>query len=943
MPRTPSDQVLLEPLAAARRLRVTPELLMGYAKHGAKGRGGRRLALVADAPGNRFTIDDLDAFDAYLSEPWAPARATRPPIPSCVRDYLKVEAGGGCARCLTGTPLEEAHIEPWETSRSHHHHNLIRLCRNCHRSFDEGVILRAEIERIKTRCVDAVQRRLSSFRPRGWPIPGAPATAAGLEGRDEELAAVVSAVATGGSVLIEGTGGIGKTQLALSAMRSFAQQRPVVWLDVEALGDDVDLSETLRRRSAEAGLAAADDLAAMLDEGRACVVIDGVERLKRGCDELVDLLEQLAGATFDTVVLVTSQVALPSFQAGLRVRLRPLGPDVSRRLLLNGSETIAVGTAETEELLRFAHGHPLTLGILSALLRHFASARDVLSRLDRHGSAAVAMPGRRTHGPRTSLELSLAVAFDDLDARQRRLLWAVAMSPAGFRRDMHPLDELDVGDAVEVAAELRAWNLIEIVRDPWFEPDHPAAAVLAMLSPIRAFVLRRMAEEPADQRASRERAMAKEVAFLASWLQHSFVKNGAAQVGLALLERELPNAVAMFEFAYERRADEGFLRVMESLANSTMMVLFTTGRFRLGQRLMRRASAAVAEAGRSTDAMHLLLQMQVLAERSGDDHGAAFALAEAERVSADAAGEGLAMVRQLQASAAESRRDYTAAAKLAREALALFDELEGEHYQAGFAAFQLGRALEFGGDPEAALPCYRRAIETWRREDDPINLASTLHHVGNCEAYAGRWRSAMDAYREAADGFVELGTVDYISNALGEAGLILPFLELLTDLPARDTVRAGLHDCVSRIVEMHREPELIGKRLRVSLRKLGGVMSVAVHTGNADLLEKAADAISSQILIQMVDVPTEQVPDNVRMLIWHVQWLVQLCAFLSVGIGTVPKEDEVRIIAGFAARGFAAPDHGTMAPWLASFMRRLRGVEGMNADRMRAELDEFEW
>ncbi|NWP05750.1 hypothetical protein, partial [Escherichia coli] len=56
-------------LDAARRLRITPELLFSYVKHGAKGRDGRRLLMVADAPGNLFAESELEAFDAYLREP----------------------------------------------------------------------------------------------------------------------------------------------------------------------------------------------------------------------------------------------------------------------------------------------------------------------------------------------------------------------------------------------------------------------------------------------------------------------------------------------------------------------------------------------------------------------------------------------------------------------------------------------------------------------------------------------------------------------------------------------------------------------------------------------------------------------------------------------------------------------------------------------------------
>ncbi len=132
-------------------------------------------------------------------------------------------------------------------------------------------------------------------------------------------------------------------------------------------------------------------------------------------------------------------------------------------------------------------------------MRHFGSGRDVLRRLWRPsvegGPDARAAAARRT----TSLEKSLAVAFEDLGPIERKLLWMVAMSPAGFRSGMHPIDRVGIGDPFVVAADLRGWNLIDLMRDPAFDLDHPAAVVLTMLSPIRAFVLDEMDDEPGER------------------------------------------------------------------------------------------------------------------------------------------------------------------------------------------------------------------------------------------------------------------------------------------------------------------------------------------------------------------------------------------------------------------------------------------------------------
>lgn len=47
-----------------------------------------------------------------------------------------------CARYGDGSPLSDAHITEWEVSRSNHHHNLLRLCNNCHGLYDNKTITR---------------------------------------------------------------------------------------------------------------------------------------------------------------------------------------------------------------------------------------------------------------------------------------------------------------------------------------------------------------------------------------------------------------------------------------------------------------------------------------------------------------------------------------------------------------------------------------------------------------------------------------------------------------------------------------------------------------------------------------------------------------------------------------------------------------------------------
>ncbi|WP_204274305.1 hypothetical protein, partial [Klebsiella aerogenes] len=79
-------------------------------------------------------------------------------------------------------------------------------------------------------------------------------------------------------------------------------------------------------------------------------------------------------------------------------------------------------------------------------------------------------------------------------------------------------------------------------------------------------------------------------------------------------------------------------------------------------------------------------------------------------------------------------------------------------------------------------------------------------------------------------------------------GLIVPHLDELVDLPSRLEIEAGLRDVVARIADLLNEPHRIRDSLRVSCKKLGGMISLAIHTGNSDLLESTADSLADKIL-----------------------------------------------------------------------------------------------
>src|SRR5260370_25250110 len=62
----------------------------------------------------------------------------RPAIPKQLERDVLVEAGHRCAiPTCKQTPVQIAHIIPWETVREHTFDNLIALCPNCHERYDK--------------------------------------------------------------------------------------------------------------------------------------------------------------------------------------------------------------------------------------------------------------------------------------------------------------------------------------------------------------------------------------------------------------------------------------------------------------------------------------------------------------------------------------------------------------------------------------------------------------------------------------------------------------------------------------------------------------------------------------------------------------------------------------------------------------------------------------
>ena len=175
---------------------------------------------------------------------------------------------------------------------------------------DLGIEPGPELRRLES-AILAHDPELDAERAAPAPAPaprGLPAPADELIGRDGELAEIAALLARPGVRLLTlvGTGGVGKTRLALEAARRTADRYPGGAVHVDL--DGVETAALLTSEAAAAlGVVAgtAEELAEQL-AAPALLVLDGFERFLEDAGEVARLLAAAEGLT----VLATSRAAL---------------------------------------------------------------------------------------------------------------------------------------------------------------------------------------------------------------------------------------------------------------------------------------------------------------------------------------------------------------------------------------------------------------------------------------------------------------------------------------------------------------------------------------------------------------------------------------------------------------------------------------------------------
>jgi non-specific serine/threonine protein kinase len=553
-----------------------------------------------------------------------------------------------------------------------------------------------------------------------------PSAVTGLVGREADVERVTGLLSSTRLVTLVGTGGVGKTRLALHVATGTAgNYADGAWLvELAALSEPALVPQAVARVLGvvdQPGHAIQEALTALLRSRHSLLLLDNCEHLIGACAELVRaLLSECPRVT----VLATSREPLrvPGEMTWRVSSLAVPDPSVSLpldelqdygaiRLFVERATAVrsdfALTTRTSQAIAQICTqlgGIPLAIELAAARVRVLPVAQ-LLVRL-RDGFGLLSGGSRAAPTRQQTLHATLEWSFDLLSQSERALFRRLAVFAGGFALEGAEAvcsgGEVAQRDVVELLTNLIDKSLVVLEHEQ-------EAARYTLLEPIRRFGLERLFGSGEAEALQRGHA-----AYYLALAEHAAAQlRGPGQAGwLDRLELEHENLRAVLRRAVESGDAETALR----LASALWFFWRVRGHLSEGQHWLE---TALAQPGGSTGARaRAFLGAGFLALfRSDYDQAAAAADSSlAIHIELDET-EGIAYSLHLRSAVALARGEYEAARALSEQALPLFRSL-GDRWGAAYALVSLGSTLWRLGEHANALSLFEEAVTTLRELGD---------------------------------------------------------------------------------------------------------------------------------------------------------------------------------------------------------------------------------
>lgn len=663
----------------------------------------------------------------------------------------------------------------------------------------------------------AVPRRATS--PTAGPEQSLPTPSTPLLGRERELGEVGGLLEEVRLLTLTGTGGVGKTRLAVeaawAALAAGIFPDGVAFVALASLGDagfvvpavirSLGFEETAARTPRQ-------DLSAYLREKRMLLVLDNFEHLLRAAPEVAALIESCP----DLTVLATSRaplrvrgeqeypvrpLALP--RSTVSSALEEVAGSPSGRLFVERARAVSPvfgldrnNAATVAAICRRLAGLPLALELAAAKAR-FLSPWDLLTRLDE----ALLAGGSRDLPPRQrTMRATLDWSHDLLTEAEKALFRRLSVFAGGFTLEAAEA----VGSQTDAAGKIGAGPVVELL-GTLVEQSLVAArpggdgggARYGMLEPVRQYGLELL--EHGDDDADDVRIRHARY-YLALAERAATELEGARQATWSQrLEEEHDNLRVALSGAIGREEDGLGLRLAGNLGE----FWYTRGYAREGRRWLEAALTKGAGAQEASARSRALTWATTMAWTQGDLERAT-ALGE----------EGLSLARDM-----------------------------GDPSNIATALFAVGRAALFADRLGRASELIEEAVSLQRALGDPASLARSLMLLGWVTEARGDHGRAM-ALREEALALSRKAEDDFTTVYLWALGAFAA-LGLGDYRRARELGKEGL--------ELSRQRNL-GRHTAVHLHVLASLESQQGHqirsarlTGAAEAMYRGIDNVFSSV------------------------------------------------------------------------------------------------
>jgi predicted ATPase/DNA-binding SARP family transcriptional activator len=625
---------------------------------------------------------------------------------------------------------------------------------------------------------------------------GLPLQLTSFVGRDDEKNQVKELLVQTRLLTLTGSGGCGKTRLALQVASEIEADYPdgVTWLEfAPATRDDA----VWRVVADAAGVKEQNDrpleetICEVLVSRHALMVLDNCEHLLRALGQVAATLlrrcpELRIVATSREPLNVTGEVNWrvpslsvpnPAVQGRLRLRERPLTARsvmefeavrlfADRATLTDPHFTITdANAADVAQICSRLDGIPLAIELAASRIGTLTPTQ-IASRL--HDRFRLLKGGRNDLLPRQqTLRALIDWSYDLLTDLERVLFRRLSVFVGGWTLEAGtavvsltdnpnasaellgsdaPAEVLDEGEIEELHSRLVDKSLVV------FEPHH---ARYRMLETIRQYANIRLAE--ANEDAAVRARHADWFANIAHAIAEKIEGPNQGQY-YAVLDLERENLRAALEAAIE--TEQGLL-----LANSLWRFWYVRGQLSEASEWLKRGLENNKEASpRARARAQLRAGLFAWAQNRLDDADAyCTASLEASRKLSDDAGIAYALLNL--GTIAHYRHDYAGASRYYEESIEIFHRLEDPTNVAG-ALLNMGAAMHSLGDFERSRALHEESLRLRRELQDARGISATAGGLGRVLVELGDYPSAKRCFSESVRLKLELGDLYGLTQSM---------------------------------------------------------------------------------------------------------------------------------------------------------------------------------